>query len=120
MKRWLPVVLLCTFIFVSSSFPGAKFSEVKSVDIFVHKTAHLALFFMLTVTFYRAVKSVGLSVGLTILYGISDEIHQQFVPTRSGVIADVVVDAVAALLAGLVLWKFYQNLPYKLKNWLEE
>ena len=36
---------------------------------------------------------------LAILYGLSDEYHQQFVPGREAALADVAADAVGALLA---------------------
>ena len=119
-KRWLPVALMCLFIYVSSSLPGAKVSDVGSVDVFSHKVAHLFLYFLLCLCFFRATKQIIMAVVLTVLYGITDEYHQLFVITRSGSYMDVFVDTVGALISGVVLWKFYQNLPQKLKNWLEE
>lgn len=120
LKRWLPVVFLCILIFTLSALPGAKVSDVGSVDFSAHKSAHLFLFFLLTITFYRATKNVVFSVILTILYGATDEFHQLFVATREGSIMDLLFDSFGALVAGGILWKFYQNLPKKLRNWLEE
>ena len=40
----------------------------------------------------------------TVLYAISDEVHQVFVPGRSGRALDVLIDACGALLAGVALW----------------
>lgn len=119
-KRWLPALLLCTLIFVSSSLPGATVSAVRSVDISAHKFTHFVLYSLLCLCFYRATKNIFVSVLLTFLYGISDEFHQLFVPTRSGSYIDVFVDLFGGIFGGIVLWRFYANLPKKLRTWLEE
>jgi VanZ family protein len=40
----------------------------------------------------------------TVSYAVSDEVHQTFVPGRSGRALDVLIDACGALLVGIVLW----------------
>lgn len=40
--------------------------------------------------------------GFALLFGISDEVHQRFVPGRSAEVLDVVADAAGGLLAALV------------------
>ncbi len=42
------------------------------------------------------------SVALTVLFGMSDEIHQAFVPGRSADVLDLAADAVGALLGATV------------------
>ena len=44
-----------------------------------------------------------LSIAISTLYGISDEIHQHFVPPRTMDAADVQADVVGATLAALTL-----------------
>lgn len=44
-----------------------------------------------------------LALLLSILYAISDEYHQSFVPGRSASVGDVILDAVAALI-GIMVW----------------
>jgi len=44
-----------------------------------------------------------LAVAITTLYGVSDEFHQRFVPSRTMDAADVVADATGAVLAALAL-----------------
>lgn len=44
-----------------------------------------------------------------VAYGISDEIHQSFVPRREASVDDVLLDAVGAVL-GIVLWVGWQSL----------
>jgi VanZ family protein len=47
-----------------------------------------------------------LAMILTVLYGISDELHQSFVPTRDSSVIDVLSDSVGALLGILALVVF--------------
>ena len=51
----------------------------------------------------RAWLAGGLALLLSTAYALSDEFHQSFVPGRSAVAADVVLDAAAAL-GGVLLW----------------
>jgi VanZ family protein len=67
---------------------------------------------LLTLLWSRALQSrlpvgpaVGLALGITLLYAISDEYHQTFVPGRNGTAVDVTVDMVGALLAALIRWR---------------
>jgi VanZ family protein len=48
-------------------------------------------------------QQVGISVLIASLYGLSDEIHQYFVPGRSNEILDWVADTVGALIAASLL-----------------
>ena len=41
---------------------------------------------------------------LAFLYGISDEWHQTFVPSRTGQAADLIWDAIGVLIGGVLLW----------------
>ena len=45
-----------------------------------------------------------LAVGIAVGYGISDEVHQMFVPGRTPALMDVVADAAGALLATGACW----------------
>ena len=74
---------------------------------------------LLCFTLFKASKEKFLSVVLSILYGVFDEIHQVFVPGRSAGFFDIFVDSVGVFIAGGILWKFYHKLPKKLKSWLE-
>jgi VanZ family protein len=67
--------------------------------------AHFLIFGFLSVLVLLAVNGVGpissravvIAVALTTLYGISDEIHQSFVPGRNPSFLDVIVDFVGAV-----------------------
>ena len=52
------------------------------------------------VTFGLAVAAVG----LTVLYGLSDEIHQRFVPGRVADVRDLMADTIGALVGVVLVW----------------
>jgi len=41
---------------------------------------------------------------IAVLFAVSDEFHQTFVPTRDGTVADVLIDTLGVGLAMLVFW----------------
>jgi VanZ family protein len=119
-KRWSPAIFLCAVIFVMSSLPGADFSTNDGQNFAIRKVLHVLEFATLFLTFYRATKKLSISVILTVLFAITDEWHQTYIPGRTGKLQDIFIDSIGAGLGGLVLWKYYQHLPKQLKNWLEE
>ncbi len=54
-------------------------------------------------TGFNKKKSVGLAFVLCVLYAISDEIHQLFVPGRGGQVTDVLIDT-AGICTGIALY----------------
>lgn len=120
LKRWLPAILWTTFILVLSSMPGADFSSVKSENFTIRKILHLVEYAVLCLAFYRAVKKPYQAVLLSILVSVLDELRQSFIPTRTGKISDILIDSSSVILTGIVLWRYFQNLPMTLKNWLKE
>ena len=106
---WLPVVLYCAGIFILSAYPvSIEVSDFPYMD----KWAHLIEYAILAIFCTRAltnskqgrqrVKMLLISITFSVLYGISDEIHQMFVPSRTPDMGDVLFDAIGAFLgAGL-------------------
>ena len=94
-------------IFAFSSIPGL--SSGLECDFVLRKAAHLAEYGVLFLLLRRALRgSFGarpscswIAGVLTVLYAMSDEYHQTFVPGRSGRWQDVGVDAAGAASAGL-------------------
>lgn len=56
-----------------------------------------------------------LAAGIAILYGISDEIHQSFVPGRFPSVYDVIADAIGAFAGAAVMRALIVRIP-----WLRE
>lgn len=131
MIQFLPMVCWMGIIFYLSAQPAEESSElsigvmqpllqvtekVMTIDegLFHHlirKGAHLTAYFILGILTMFAFEKVKsrlfhqgmIAFGICILYAISDEIHQLFVPGRSGELSDVGIDALGALL-GILLY----------------
>ncbi|MFZ0614684.1 MAG: VanZ family protein [Desulfobacterales bacterium] len=120
---WLPVLVYCLLIFIQSSFP----SPVKEPDIaFFDKYLHILGYGLLGALFCRAYcgssrwsgaklwRLALLSILSAGLYGISDEIHQYFVPGRSADIMDAAADFVGAALGALFFMALFAKRTVRL------
>ncbi len=116
----LPVFVYCIAIFIQSSFPApANIPTVPLSDKLLHFVGHGllgALFLRAFRTFTiknNTVLILFLSILLSSLYGLSDEIHQSFVPHRSADVYDVLADTIGSVLGVIVyqwLTKFSDRL----------
>ena len=113
---WLPVIAACTAIFIQSSFPGPDvLPEMKGAD----KIAHGLVFGLLALLFYRAFQggsprpfgfsAATVSIFASGLYGLSDEIHQYFVPFRQADPLDVAADLAGAVIAVLIRRRLFRD-----------
>ena len=100
---WLPILLYCLLIFIQSSYPSPRIEpNLPNFDKVLHFMGYALLGALFLRAFYstsinRRLKLIFmLSILLSGLYGISDEIHQPFVPYRD---ADA-MDALADFLGG--------------------
>lgn len=102
---WGPVIIYCTAIFIQSSYPSVKTGvDIPGFD----KIMHLCGYGLLSGTMLRAVRGsfpqmgvirqLILSIVLSILYGISDEIHQSFVSYRTADFFDCIADAAGSVM----------------------
>jgi VanZ family protein len=110
LKWWAATLAWAGFIFYlssRSSFPVKPPFENfdKLVHMGLYGTLCLLLAGSLGVSGFRKPPRIILSLAVLIsfLYGISDEMHQAFVPNRSCDPWDAVADGLGALLAALVL-----------------
>jgi hypothetical protein len=53
----------------------------------------------------RSRRNVVISLVICLLFAISDEYHQTYVPRRGGTWTDVAIDALGAILASLIPWR---------------
>jgi VanZ family protein len=120
LPSWLrdivPLVLWMALIFVLSSQPRLIPIENEAEEKLFYKFGHFLGYAGLAWLWWRALaprRQTGwpvllLAFTLTTLYGVSDEIHQRFVPGRHGHPADVFFDAAGAwamiLLIRRVKW----------------
>lgn len=96
---------------------GIGRSVAESLDFIVRKCAHMAEYFVLTYCasflFIHIKKSCVVSIRIlpvmiAVLYAISDEIHQLFVPGRAGKVSDVLIDSVGIAIAFVLLTLYFK------------
>ena len=103
---WIITILIAFFIFYISSlsFEFAPKGGFGWKTVTYHFYAFFFLsYFLLTSLIKGNLKNKNLllvSIIIAILYGISDEIHQIFVPGRAFTILDILTNSVGVLLAG--------------------
>ena len=112
-KYWLPPLFWASLVsmFSSDSFssgntsplflplfhwllPYAKPELIQSFHYLFRKLGHFTEFFVLAMLLYRALRKgrgihwqwrvAGWTLSLVLMYAIADEVHQRFVPSRSG------------------------------------
>lgn len=94
--------------------PGIENIEIRSLDFYIRKNAHFIAYFILgTLTLFALVRSearkpANLALLICLLYAISDEVHQLFIPGRSGQFRDVLIDGAGAIL-GILLTTIVMN-----------
>lgn len=109
---WSQVVLFMILIFYLSSQPSINTGLDKNNDFLLKKLAHFCEYFILSFLIGRALlnttniplkKSLIFAFLASVLYAITDEYHQSFVPGREPHIRDIIIDSFGALTASLYL-----------------
>jgi len=96
---WFPILVYCFLIFIQSSRPSP---DITPDWPYVDKVLHFVAYALLGALFLRAFYTtrikrhlkliIFLSILFSSLYGISDEIHQSFVPFRTADAMDALTD----------------------------
>lgn len=97
-----------------------------SLNFILRKFAHLAEYGVLVYLWLRSTWTeperfricLNRSVALSVLYGVTDEVHQSFVPQRQGIWYDVVLDGIGALAMGYILWRIQQQGGDAVQRWV--
>jgi len=120
---WLPPAVYAAVIFWLSGRPIADEVALLPVWLQSDKLQHGLAYAGLAALLVRAVagghwravttRRTMIAVALAILYGVSDEWHQSFVPERSADAADVLADAIGASVGGaaVLAWGIIRRSP---------
>ena len=118
---WLTAAIVyCIAIFITTASPAstggntliiiADFlhlseGQARIANVVFRKLVHLSAFGVLSILFYNSFdKHRFLQAWLyTTIYAASDEIHQAFLPDRTGAVVDVGIDSIGALIALSIL-----------------
>lgn len=98
-------------------FPAMPQARIDAIHHVFRKGCHLTEYAILAVLAWRAVRQpkrhdrrawrwdeAGLTLAVVLLYAASDELHQVFIPLRTGQISDVLVDVSGGMLGLGMLW----------------
>ena len=125
-RYWIPFSAVLIGIFLFSSVPE---NELKKVEFpFAHLIGHIVAYLLMGFLLCRALTSkfpanvkastfirpIMISIICVLVYAISDEWHQSYVPGRSPAIKDVILDLVCGTFgAGLTI--LYRSWVSRLK-----
>ena len=109
-RPWAPAAAMMALLFLASSIPGSSVGLQSGYDLAAHALAYGLLGVLVLhalaggrwrgITGRRAAGAVIIAG----LYGLSDELHQRFVPGRTATLLDLAADVGGALCGVLLLW----------------
>lgn len=106
--RALPALFQAALIFALSARPGDAYPEVSFPG--ADKLVHFCLFAPLGAALVYAFRGAPLRAGaLGALYGISDELHQSFVPGRFPDAYDALADALGAFVGAWLMARLWAS-----------
>lgn len=88
-----------------------KQNKIKSLHYYVRKGAHASIYFVLTILIVIALYTFGLrdiraylvAILMCFLYACTDELHQVFVPGRTGQFKDVIIDTIGGIVGAILM-----------------
>ncbi len=113
-KAFAPATLWAIIIYLLSSQEVLPGFSLSLSDFILKKSAHIFVFAVLYLLLLKGFSSLGQApirawkktLIICLCYAILDELHQTFVPGRSGTIRDVGFDFLGASLAFLKKFKY--------------
>ena len=104
---WMPVIIWAGLIFFLSSIPDLKSGLETFWDTILRKMAHMVEYGIFFLLLARAIKKpLVWSIIFSILYAISDEFHQSFIPGRHMALLDICFDSTGVLIGYLTRQRF--------------
>lgn len=98
-------------------FPHMPQTQVDEIHLLIRKCGHLTEYAVLALLLWRALRKpvrndprpwnwreARLALLLVMLYAATDEFHQLFVPTRTSLVSDVMIDTVGGAAGLFALW----------------
>ena len=102
---WIITILIAIIIFYVSTltFTGKAGLGWKTIAYHFYAFFFLSAFLIISLTKGKpSRKLIIITIIISILYAILDEIHQIFVPTRSFDVSDILTDSAGVLFASLI------------------
>jgi len=119
---WVSVVLYSILIFIGSSIPGDQV-DLKGPGF--DKLLHAIEYSILSLLLFNALRYNG-KIGIrtvfwttaivSSVYGLSDEVHQLFVPLREFDVIDIICDMSGSILGAYAMFRLSNNKRRPLLN----
>ena len=98
-----------------------KEKVLKQIEHFIRKLAHFSLYTvvgfllmsLLSTYKFKQKNRIYISFGIGLMYAISDEIHQSFIPERTPMISDVCIDT-CGVITGIIILIVIQLIWYRI------
>jgi len=106
---WTPPIIWMGIIFYLSSRQRISVADIPIYNFIIFKTLHMIEYAVLYLLLFRALhfgrkrssevnRIFLIGFFFAVLYAVSDEVHQSFVPTREGRLRDVLIDTFGIFL----------------------
>ena len=118
---WLPAIAWMIFIFFLSSHTKVSVTHYFISDFIIFKTLHIIEYAILYFLLFRAFYPINnkwlslkykfiLPIIIGFFYSVTDELHQLFVPTRSGQLKDTGFDLLGIILMYTFIKKYFNDI----------
>ncbi|MBR9704570.1 VanZ family protein [Candidatus Pacearchaeota archaeon] len=102
----ITIIIAIAIFYISSMTFESIGTGTTSINSYIYHFMIFFLFaFFLLISLIKGKYNISLliiALSIAIIYGISDEIHQLFVPSRYGCIEDVMTNSLGILSAGII------------------
>ena len=98
-------------IFSFSSRTRVSVTEEFLPDFIIFKSLHIVEYAILNILLFRALfaesrralESLTYAIVFSLMYAVSDELHQLYIPTRNGTVVDIFIDSIGILGVSCIL-----------------
>ncbi len=120
-NAWSPPLICSIGIFYFSSLPSSVF-HLPSIRL-IDKLIHVIVFGILNLLVLRGCGKTGtqrktllFGIFYSLLFGLSDEVHQYFVPGRVADPLDYLANVIGILISSWVFIKYYATADTEIEN----
>lgn len=105
--KFIPIIIWMSVIFYFSSRSTTGIGTNQTDRFIILKSFHLIEYAILAFLLLFAIYKNKLAIFIAYLYAISDEIHQYFIPGRTGLFRDTLIDLIGILIGIFIFNKIF-------------
>ena len=107
-------------------FPQASEATLAGIHFWIRKAGHVTEYAILAGLIARAFRTSSVeflrrgwfwaALTVAVVYSLSDEFHQSFVPSRGASLHDSMIDSIGGLLGVTIVWWWYRRSQRKIRR----